>query len=340
MKHRIPSRLIACICCLGLVSVGSPRALVAQERTPDQTEKEAEAAALGAKAAFKAGKFEEAARKYMEAYGLVQKPTLVFNAARAYEEAGRLEEALPLFRLYLNVDKGTDDNASAGRDDARKRIARIERTLAQLKPKADPRPIEDRPRPDPKPLAKPDAKPDAKPEGTGPRPDVKSKGTPARPKVEGTGPERPGDKPDATLKAPGQGDLPAAPGRTMRIAGWSALGAGVVALAAGAFFWGKAGSLLTSLDDDLEAGKTTPDGLKVHPGLTQVGAQARLDEVNGKRRWAVVWGSVGLGAAAAGLVALLAAPDAPAKVGLSPRALLPVPVLQAGGAGLAWEARF
>jgi len=65
----------------------------------------AEALALQAKEKFRAKKFEEAAKLFMQAYAKDPQPPLVFNAARAYEEAGMNGEAAGLFRLYLSIAK-------------------------------------------------------------------------------------------------------------------------------------------------------------------------------------------------------------------------------------------
>ena len=59
----------------------------------------AEALAFEAKALFGAKKFPEAAKRFMEAYAKEPQPPLVFNAARAYAEAGMTGEAMGLFRL-------------------------------------------------------------------------------------------------------------------------------------------------------------------------------------------------------------------------------------------------
>lgn len=81
----------------------------------------AEALALQAKDKFRAKKFEEAAKLFMQAYAKDPQPPLVFNAARAYQEAGMNGEAAGLFRLYLTIAK----------DDAG--IAKAKEHLAALK---------------------------------------------------------------------------------------------------------------------------------------------------------------------------------------------------------------
>ena len=86
--------------------------------TPQQ---EAEDLAARAKAEFKAGQFEQAAKDFMAAYGRTKKAPLVFNAARSYEEAGKTGDAAALFRLYLSISDDAD-----GMRDAQARLERLE----------------------------------------------------------------------------------------------------------------------------------------------------------------------------------------------------------------------
>jgi tetratricopeptide (TPR) repeat protein len=86
----------------------------------------AEALATEAKAFFQAGLFDKASSKFMEAYALSQRPSLMYNAARSYEEGGNLREALALLKAYRSLPSVDD----AGRADADSRIARIEAKLA------------------------------------------------------------------------------------------------------------------------------------------------------------------------------------------------------------------
>jgi len=84
---------------------------------------------MDAKFRFKAGKPEEAARLFLEAFALTRKPALLYNAARAYEEAGKPAEAKVAFEQYL----GLPDVTSAGRADAKKHIAALVAKLAATK---------------------------------------------------------------------------------------------------------------------------------------------------------------------------------------------------------------
>ena len=86
----------------------------------------AEATALDAKFKFKAGKFEAAAPLFLQAFTLSRKPALLYNAARAYEEAGRPLEAKVAFEQYLGLPHVT----AAGRKDAKQRIAALTAKVA------------------------------------------------------------------------------------------------------------------------------------------------------------------------------------------------------------------
>lgn len=109
----------------------------------------AEAKALEAKAYFKNGLFREAADTFMEAYALSKAPDMMYNAARAYEQATMYERAKALFETYLGLDGVTDD----GKRDAE---ARIQGCQAHIAERAA------RDRPDPARLA-PDSPGSAKP---------------------------------------------------------------------------------------------------------------------------------------------------------------------------------
>lgn len=86
-----------------------------------QAQSPAEAVAIQAKEQFKAGNFEAAAKLFMQAYAKSHTPALLYNAARAYEEAGKKGDALSLFRLYITLSADVD-----GILDARQRIAKLE----------------------------------------------------------------------------------------------------------------------------------------------------------------------------------------------------------------------
>ena len=84
-------------------------------------------------AAAKLGDYDTAINFYQKAYQLVPHPTLIFNIAEANRLAGRIEQALSLYRRYLSE---ASDGLLA--PDARDRIAEIEAHKAE-----DARKVED-----------------------------------------------------------------------------------------------------------------------------------------------------------------------------------------------------
>ena len=115
---------LALVCTFALATAATEAAAL----TADEAAK-AEAKALGAKFKFKAGKHEEAAELFLEAYALSRKPALLYNAARAFEEAGKLSEAKAAFEQYL----GIPNLPAAGRKDARGHIDKLNKRLAARK---------------------------------------------------------------------------------------------------------------------------------------------------------------------------------------------------------------
>lgn len=89
----------------------------------------AEATALNAKFKFKAGKHEQAAQLFLEAYTLSRKPALLYNAARAFEEAQKHAEAKAAFEQYLALPGLT----GAGRKEAGEHIGRLNVRIAAAK---------------------------------------------------------------------------------------------------------------------------------------------------------------------------------------------------------------
>lgn len=117
-------RTIACVLAVALATaeVAAPNAAFAANRAVDKAEaRQAEVVAAQAKQAFKDRQFEYAARLFMKAYAISKEPALVFNAARAYEEAGKSGDACSLFRLYATISDDPDGIA-----DAWARIKRLE----------------------------------------------------------------------------------------------------------------------------------------------------------------------------------------------------------------------
>jgi hypothetical protein len=77
------------------------------------SEAEAESFAAQARDRFKSKDFDAAAKLFMQAYARSPRPALVFNAARAYQEAGKKGDAAGLLRLYISISKDADGIAEA-----------------------------------------------------------------------------------------------------------------------------------------------------------------------------------------------------------------------------------
>lgn len=120
VSPRAIARVLTVALATGTVAV--PNAAPAANRAVDKAEaRKAEVVAAQAKQAFKDRQFEYAARLFMKAYAISKEPALVFNAARAYEEAGKPGDASSLFRLYATISDDPDGIA-----DAWSRIKRLE----------------------------------------------------------------------------------------------------------------------------------------------------------------------------------------------------------------------
>lgn len=98
----------------------------APKSRPADAQPAAEQYAARAVERFKAKDFDAAAKLFMQAYAHDAKAALVFNAARAYEEAGKTGDAASLFRLYITISQDAD-----GIVDARTRLKALEGPRAQ-----------------------------------------------------------------------------------------------------------------------------------------------------------------------------------------------------------------
>jgi hypothetical protein len=78
-----------------------------------------------------AGKYVEAAKKYLEAYAKSANPNELFNAARAEQVGGRHKEAVKLFKTYLSLPE-TDRVAAEHRQEASKLVAESESKLCKI----------------------------------------------------------------------------------------------------------------------------------------------------------------------------------------------------------------
>jgi tetratricopeptide (TPR) repeat protein len=92
-------------------------------------EKVAEARVLfqEGQAAYAAGRFDVAAEKMVQAFGIIKRPELAYNIARTYERMGEYDKAIHYFRIYLK--RGTLDDAE--RRKLEQRIEAIEAAKAR-----------------------------------------------------------------------------------------------------------------------------------------------------------------------------------------------------------------
>lgn len=197
--------------------------------------KEAEAKAVEAKFYYARGLFREAAETYFLAFTLSNRPDMLYNAARAYEQAKLLEKAKALYESYLLLQGVTDE----GKRDAQARIAAIAQQLTVVEP-ARPEP----PKPEP-----------PKPEPPKPEP-----ATPEPPRPEPAKPEP--AKAQAVKPA-----LPAPAPSNRDTVGLVALGSGAALTVGGAVLYGLARSAATkanrmdfSLPNSIASYNTAFDG--------------------------------------------------------------------------------
>lgn len=106
------------------LTLSAPQESIAQSKKDLER---AEARATEGKAYFKGKLFGEAAEAFMDAYAIVKKPALVYNAARAREENKEHKKALALFSMYTTL-AGVDD---AGRAAAKKKMATLSGVIAK-----------------------------------------------------------------------------------------------------------------------------------------------------------------------------------------------------------------
>jgi hypothetical protein len=106
-----------------LALVAAPPAVAAPK---SEAERQALVYSAQAKSAYAGARYGDAAGLFMKAYGQIPEPTLVYNAARAYQKAGRGKEALPLFRLYISLETHDDEASRAGRAEAQRHIAELQ----------------------------------------------------------------------------------------------------------------------------------------------------------------------------------------------------------------------
>jgi len=110
-------RVFATCCCLAAIGGVAAAASSAHAAELSKSEKEAESVAKMAARRFKEGQHEIAARLYQKAFNMNKRPNLLFNAGRAFEMAGNRDEAIRVFKLYLDIEPDV-----AGREDATARL--------------------------------------------------------------------------------------------------------------------------------------------------------------------------------------------------------------------------
>jgi tetratricopeptide (TPR) repeat protein len=76
--------------------------------TKPPAEKSAAAWVKDGERLYKAGKYREAAEALLKAQALDPHPRLVYNIARAYDQAGALSDALTYYQQYVGSEEGTD----------------------------------------------------------------------------------------------------------------------------------------------------------------------------------------------------------------------------------------
>ncbi len=118
-SSRLLRGAVAGLCALSVVTT---LPAVAQAAPTPAEMRKAEALATEGKVFFRSKLYKEAALQFMEAYALSRRPSLVYNAARAYEEGGYDTKAIALFRHYESLPEVD----AAGKAAAKQRLAKLE----------------------------------------------------------------------------------------------------------------------------------------------------------------------------------------------------------------------
>ncbi|MCO4764025.1 MAG: hypothetical protein KC502_21100, partial [Myxococcales bacterium] len=268
-----------------LIAGGSPSTVAAS--TPQESK--ALQLTAQAKSAYKAGKYVQAAMLFKRAYAQVPEPTLLFNAARAYQRGAHLREALSMFRLYLTLATHNDEETRAGRSEAVAHISEIDKRLQR---QAEAQRAKNTPKHgQPPPTVTPPSA--AKPAGTTPR-----QTTPAVPPVKpAVGPSPPQTGPPAAVPTPtaplttqkpvhrpGLFSRVSADKWTEReIAAVSLMAGGGAMIVTGLILHAVASSTLSELDEDMARRTTSQGGVTYYSGITQKAGQQALDSHDGLR---------------------------------------------------------
>lgn len=120
-------RLLAIVVSITLVGNVIPAQVFAQVGPTKVQLGKAERLAKEARAQYTAGRYDDAASNFLEAYTLSKKSALLFNAARAKQMAGKYADARELFRVYKTLPQVQAD----GIKDADEKIAECDREIAK-----------------------------------------------------------------------------------------------------------------------------------------------------------------------------------------------------------------
>lgn len=259
----------------------------------DRAALEGEALATRAKAMFRAGQFAEAAELYLLAYARTRRPLMLYNAARATEQAGNAVEARALFLEYVRLDgvgNGERQEAQARADALASKAAPAKTNPAQTNP-AQTNPAKPAastaPPADPSPVRDPASDPTSDPTREPSRNPTRESDPAEKSALRRTAPVR-------------SGEVSERPPRT-----WPIVGASVFGLAAvGAWFYASNQAHNANL-------------MNVNDYFSK---QAYLTQADSARTWQLT--AIGLGAAASGMaiwaVAVGGSKAAPAKLVLIP----------------------
>ena len=242
------------------VTLAVSAAVPAWAGPPSGDTKEAEAKAIEAKFYYARGLFREAAETFFVAFTLSNRPDMLYNAARAYEQAKLLEKAKALYESYLLLPGVSDD----GKKDAQARIAAINQLQSAVS-----QPAHSAPAPDAVPKSGPGQPSPTKPE-------------PAKPEPARTVPAPAG--PAAVVVAPPPMVGPAQSGAT--VGAWIAVGGGSASIVASAVLYGLARNNATKANNqDFGA----PDAATAY--------NQRFDKAQTERTAAIACAVIGAGAA-------------------------------------------
>lgn len=133
-RQRSPRHIALAGLFLLMTLVGAGRVLatpapVAAAPTPHQL-RSAEALATEAKALFRNKVYADAARLFMQAYAVIKRATLVYNAARARQENAEHRRAESLFLMYLELPDATIQ----GKIEAKQHLVTVRSRLAAATP--------------------------------------------------------------------------------------------------------------------------------------------------------------------------------------------------------------